>query len=96
MVEAHDARKDESKEEKTALTEIKPAKIGANASNVESSTTGEVQSDLRMEVEKSLIAAISLFLREFGIRKSCAAVRDAIDISHQYIGPKEAVSSCLI
>ena len=28
MVEANDAKKDESKEEKTALTEIKPAKIG--------------------------------------------------------------------
>ena len=34
-----------------------------------------------------------LLLKEYGIRKSGAAVRDAVDISHKYIGPKEAVSS---
>ena len=37
-----------------------------------------------------------LLLREYGIRKSGAAVRDAIDISHKYVGPKEAVSALSI
>ena len=47
----------------------------------------------QIELEKSLIWATILLLREYGIRKSGAAVRDAVDISHQYVGPKEAVSS---
>ena len=47
----------------------------------------------QIELEKSLISATILLLREYGIRKSGAAVRDAVDISHQYIGPKEAVSA---
>ncbi len=49
--------------------------------------------DGRIELEKSLISATILLLREYGIRKSGAAVRDAVDISHQYFGPKEAVSA---
>ena len=32
-------------------------------------------------------------MREFGIRKSGAAVRDAIDVQHSSIGPREAVSA---
>jgi len=52
-----------------------------------------VQVDRKIELEKSLISATILLLREYGIRKSGAAVRNAVDISHQYVGPKEAVSS---
>jgi hypothetical protein len=52
-----------------------------------------VQVDRKIKLERSLISATILLLREYGIRKSGAAVRNAVDISHQYIGPKEAVSS---
>ena len=44
-------------------------------------------------VEKSLIEATRLLLREFGIRKSGAAIRDAVEIPHSEVGPREAVSA---
>ncbi len=45
--------------------------------------------------EKNLIHAVQTLLRHHGVRKSGAAIRDAVDIPHQYIGPKEAVSSII-
>ena len=44
-------------------------------------------------VEKSLIQAVRLILRDYGIRKSGAAIRDAVDTLHDQLGPKEAVSA---
>lgn len=43
--------------------------------------------------EKSIIEATRLLLRECGVRKSGAAIRDAIEIQHSKIGPREAVSA---
>ena len=43
--------------------------------------------------EKILIEAARLLLRQHGIRKSGAAIRDAIDTPHKRVGPKEAVSA---
>ena len=43
--------------------------------------------------EKSLIQAVRLILRDYGIRKSGAAIRDAVDTLHDQLGPKEAVSA---
>ena len=93
MVEAHDASIDDKNKEKTKLAKIDPAKIQADSANVKSLNTEVVPIDEGIELEKSLIGATILLLREYGIRKSGAAVRDAVDISHQYVGPKEAVSS---
>ena len=73
---------------KLSLSKLKPKfskrKIIENA---------DVPLTARIELEKSLISATMLLLREYGIRKSGAAVRDAVDISHEYVGPKEAVSA---
>jgi ATP-binding cassette subfamily C protein LapB len=93
MADAQDASKDDAKKEKKALAQIEPIKTETNSSNVKSSDVEDVSIEDRIKVEKSLIESTMLLLREHGIRKSAAAVRDAIDVSHQYVGPKEAVSA---
>ena len=93
MVEAEDATSDEANKEKTALAKIEPSKIDTSSQEAEVSDVENLSVDGRIELERSLILSIILLLREYGIRKSGAAVRDAVDISHQYVGPKEAVSS---
>ena len=45
------------------------------------------------ELEIYLIQSTRLILREYGIRKSGAAVRDAIDTQHQSVGARDAVSA---
>ncbi len=93
MVEAQDADKNGVNNEKTALAKIKPVKIESNISNTQLSNIDEAPNDEKIALEKSLIGAILILLREYGIRKSGAAVREAVDISHQHLGPKEAVSA---
>jgi ATP-binding cassette subfamily C protein LapB len=93
MVEAQDANGDNIQKEKTALAKIEPVKIEENAPDEKALNIEDAQVDRVIELEKSLISATILLLREYGIRKSGAAVRDAVDISHEYVGPKEAVSS---
>ena len=93
MVEAQDTNSDSSKQEKAVLAKIEPVKVEANSPDINSFDNEDVPFDGRIELEKCLISATILLLREYGIRKSGAAVRDAIDISHQYVGPKEAVSA---
>ena len=93
MVEAKDANSEGSQEDKTAMAKIEPVKIEASSSDVKSPNIEDLLLENKIELEKSLISATILLLREYGIRKSGAAVRDAVDISHQYVGPKETVSS---
>ena len=93
MVKAQDANGDGVKKEKTAVAKIEPIKSEAAAPDGKVSDIEDVQLDRKIELEKSLISATILLLREYGIRKSGAAVRNAVEISHQYVGPKEAVSS---
>ena len=92
MVEAEDANSNRAKKEKTALSKIEPVKIETTSKNETLLNNENVSTDSRIEIEKSIISATILLLREHGIRKSGAAVRDAVDISHQ-CRPKEAVSS---
>ena len=93
MTEAEDASVDNLNKEKMSLAKIEPEKIEAKSSNVVSSDVADSELDVRIELEKRIIGATIFILREYGIRKSGAAVRDAVDISHQYVGPKEAVSA---
>ena len=93
MAKPNDASNDVKKEEKKVLAKIEPVKIETANPNVDLLDNAEASVDNSIELEKSIISATILLLREYGIRKSGAAVRDAVDISHQYIGPKEAVSS---
>ena len=93
MVEAQNTNSDSSGQEKTVLAKIEPVKVEANSPDIKLSDNDNVPFDGEAELEKRLISATILLLREYGIRKSGAAVRDAADISHQYVGPKEAVSA---
>ncbi len=93
MVEAEDAKSEGSQKEKIALAKIEPVKIEASSSDIKSPNIEDLSVKNKIELEKSLISATILLLREFGIRKSGAALRDSVDISHQYVGPKEAVSA---
>jgi len=93
MVEAQDAKNAGTKKEKMALAKIEPVKIEASPTDIKSPTIDDTPADSKIELEKSTIAATVFILRHYGIRKSGAAVREAVDISHQYVGPKEAVSS---
>ena len=63
MVEAQDASRDNAQEEKTALAKIKPVKIEATSTDVESSNFEDEQIDGRIELERSLISATILLLR---------------------------------
>ena len=47
----------------------------------------------QLSTELKLIEATRLLLREFGIRKSGAAIRDAVEIADANIGPREAVNA---
>ena len=93
MVEAQDSKSDSSTQEKAVLTKIEPVKAETSSPGIESPDNEHLSFDRNIELEKSLLTATILFLREYGIRKSGAAVRDSVDVSHQYVGPKEAVSS---
>ena len=71
-----------------SLAKVSPVKIKADTQQVL-----EPRDEENLEREKYLIEAIRLLLREFGIRKSGAAIRDAVEISGNFIGPKQAVST---
>ena len=93
MVKAQNNESDSLDKDKVALAQIEPMKVETSSPDINSTDSDDLQVDDRIEIEKSLIASTTLLLREHGIRKSGAAVRDAVDISHQYVGPKEAVSA---
>lgn len=78
--------KSEGAEKKIA--DVSPVTMEAAAE--ENDSLSEKQ-DLKSE--KSIIEATRFLLREFGIRKSGAAVRDAIDIPHSEVGPRESVNA---
>ena len=93
MGEAQDANSNGAQKENMALGKIEPVKIEANSPDLKSPAIEEIPINGRIKLEKSLISAVILVLREYGIRKSGAAIRDAVNTPHQYVGPKEAVSA---
>ena len=76
------------KPEKATLGKISTETIDATQDGSENA-----ENERKIEIEKSILQTLRLFLREFGVRKSTAAIRDAVDITHAFIGPKEAVSA---
>ena len=88
MTEVTEAEIISEKSEKVTLGKISTETSEASEADSEGS-----KNERRIEIEKSILQTLQLFLREFGVRKSTAAIRDAVDISHTYIGPKEAVSA---
>ena len=87
MVKAQDNETDSLDKDKVALAQIEPMKVEASSPDINSTDSDDLQVDDRIEIEKSLIASTTLLLREYGIRKS-GLVRDAVNISHQYIGQR--------
>ena len=88
MTEMTEAEIVSEKSEKANLGKISTETIEGSSNNA-----SDAESEHKIEIEKSILQTLRLFLREFGVRKSTAAIRDAVDVSHTYIGPKEAVSA---
>ena len=88
MTEVTEAEIVPEKSEKATLGKISTETVDASSNDA-----SDAESERKIEIEKSILQTLRLFLREFGVRKSTAAIRDAVDISHTYIGPKEAVSA---
>jgi ATP-binding cassette subfamily C protein LapB len=88
MTEVTEAEIVPEKSEKAILGKISTETIEASSDDAP-----DIESERKIEIEKSILKTLQLFLREFGVRKSTAAIRDAVDIFHTHIGPKEAVSA---
>ena len=64
--------------------------ISKVAKDEEKQTPGQ---DKNIDGDRDLIQATRLLLRDFGIRKSGAAIRDAVELPHEQVGPKEIVTA---
>ena len=72
------------------LSQITPEQVIADAEEISDEF---VYDKIALETEQSLLVATRVLLREYGIRKSGAAVRDAVENPHDTFGPIEAVSA---
>ncbi len=88
MTEATSAKNYADDIKKETLAKIAPVEIKASVSDVENEDPG-----IGHELEQNMLQAAQLLLRHFGVRKSTAAIRDAIDSQHENIGPKEVVNA---
>ena len=80
------SRKLKKNKKEETLGRIEPAQ--SNSSESEESLENQV-----IESEKLLIGSTRLLLRQYGIRKSAAAIRDAVDQPHDIFKPENAVSA---
>ena len=79
---------------KETLGEIKPLKIDTDTQHANSNPESVKDSiNENFDSEKSLVNATRQLLREYGIRKSAAAVRDAVEMPHELFKPQSAVSA---
>lgn len=82
--------------ESQPLAQIEPEKIKVAVDSSAPNTEGQEEaSDAIDPNERSLISAVRFILREHGIRKSAAAIRDAVDMPHQVFSLKQAVNALL-
>ena len=90
---------DENETADKAIGKINPVKKSADelvelADIIsEEGTNDEVNQEKNRHNEKSLLTVSRLFLREYGIRKSGAAIRDAVEMPHDSYMPQHAVSA---
>src|SRR5210317_2119912 len=76
------------------LAKIEPVKVEVNQDIVEDEIVQEEDKNIKVETsEKSLILSVRVLLREHGVRKSAAAIRDAVEMPHDVFAPKQAVSA---
>jgi ATP-binding cassette subfamily C protein LapB len=59
----------------------------------EETSDPHVSGKVALESEQSLLVSTRILLREYGIRRSGASVRDAVESPHDTFGPIEAVSA---
>ena len=77
-----------------ALAKIEPVKIEVNQDIIEDEIVQKEDKSIKVETsEKSLILSVRVLLREHGVRKSAAAIRDAVEMPHDVFAPKQAVSA---
>lgn len=97
--ESEDAKSEETASSKTAqIAKIDPKRVEkkshiekTDAENLAKSNPEEHKKILSLE--SSLLEAVQLLMREFGIRRSAAAVRDAVEMPHEIFSPVQAVSA---
>ena len=76
------------------LAKIEPVKVEVNQDIDEDEIVQEEDKNTKVETsEKSLILSVRVLLREHGVRKSAAAIRDAVEMPHDVFSPKQAVSA---
>ena len=96
MTDAVTPDEDKSEEKKSQLAKIEPVKK-TDLHEVKNSHNSDVEilpsSVAKIELEKSLLYTTRSLLRQFGIRKSTAAVRDAVEMPHETFEPAQAVSA---
>ena len=81
--------------ESQPLGKIEPLQIPEDSVN-EAARDDSASKDAGPEIqhnEQSLIAAVRFLLRHHSVRKSAAAVRDAVEMPHDVFGPHQAVSA---
>jgi len=81
-------------ENSQTLGKIDPVKVEVNQDIVEDEFVQVEDKNIEAETsEKSLILAVRVLLREHGVRKSAAAIRDAVEMPHDVFAPRQAVSA---
>lgn len=101
-----DLKEDKNKNTKSAskvLGRIEPKKVSADLEitnpalevkhGIEFNDNGKNDKTVSDEREQSLLTATQLILRTYGIRKSKAAVRDAVEVPHEIFSPSESVNA---
>ncbi len=73
---------------KNKIAKIETVKVSSEEASPQPADEEAVLSN-----ERNLLEAVRLFLRANGVRKSRAAIREAVETTHQFVGPKEAVSA---
>ena len=91
MTEATDAHTSDKNTSKSKLGSIEPEKT--ESKKIVAAIPSDFNDKADLDREKVIIEATRLILRQHGIRKSGAAVRDSVEIAHSVFGPKEAVSA---
>lgn len=84
--------------ETTKLAKISPKKVEksslAEKTDVEKLAESNPEKHKKiLSKESSLLTASQLFLREYGVRRSAAAIRDAVEMPHEIFSPVQAVSA---
>ena len=85
---------EEVKSEGQELARIEPKQIIEDAENIhtEAPEIGQAKTVVSPNAH-SLLMAVRAMLREHGVRKSAAAINDAVEMPHEVFGPKQAVSA---